>query len=148
MTRILLISFVLLLTSISAAQEFTLAYDHTALRVSDLERSGTFYSEVLQLQEIDIPYENPILKWYSLGGPYQLHLIEMTDQEVQPDIATHLALYVTDLDALIAHLEKNKVPYRDWVGKPQKIALRPDGIKQIYVQDPDGHWIEINDASH
>jgi lactoylglutathione lyase len=23
--------------------------------------------------------------------------------------------------------------------------VRVDGVKQIYFQDPDGHWLEIND---
>jgi len=25
------------------------------------------------------------------------------------------------------------------------VQLRPDGIQQIYFQDPDGYWIEVND---
>jgi lactoylglutathione lyase len=25
--------------------------------------------------------------------------------------------------------------------------VRSDGVKQIFVQDPDGYWIEINDAA-
>jgi len=24
--------------------------------------------------------------------------------------------------------------------------VRPDGVKQNFVRDPDGYWIEINDA--
>jgi lactoylglutathione lyase len=27
------------------------------------------------------------------------------------------------------------------------VTRRPDGIRQIYFQDPDGHWLEINDAN-
>jgi catechol-2,3-dioxygenase len=26
--------------------------------------------------------------------------------------------------------------------------VRPDGVKQIYFQDPEGYWIEINDDKH
>lgn len=28
----------------------------------------------------------------------------------------------------------------------REIQTRPDGVQQIFVQDPDGYWIEINDA--
>ncbi len=132
----------------SPAQDFKVAYDHTALRVSDLNQSAEFYREILLLEEIKVPYENPIIRWFSLGDPYQLHLIQMTDLKVQSDIASHLALYVDDLDAFVKHLKEKGIPYRDWVGNPSQIALRPDSIQQVYIQDPDGHWIEINDSKH
>ena len=28
----------------------------------------------------------------------------------------------------------------------KKVQTRADGVKQIYMQDPDGFWIEVNDA--
>ena len=34
----------------------------------------------------------------------------------------------------------------DLLGTPGAITLRPDGIQQIYFRDPDGYWIEMNDA--
>jgi len=37
-----------------------------------------------------------------------------------------------------------KIAYSDWQGKPNTINARADGIKQIYLQDPDGYWIEVN----
>jgi catechol 2,3-dioxygenase-like lactoylglutathione lyase family enzyme len=46
---------------------------------------------------------------------------------------------------IISNLKKQKVEFEDWPGNKNKINIRPDGIKQIYVQDPDGYWIEIND---
>jgi len=24
--------------------------------------------------------------------------------------------------------------------------VRPDGVRQIYFQDPDGYWLEVNDS--
>jgi lactoylglutathione lyase len=34
------------------------------------------------------------------------------------------------------------------IGPGEKMAItnRVDGVKQIYFKDPDGYWIEINDA--
>lgn len=128
------------------AQDLQLTYDHTALVVENLKISGDFYKNVLMLEEIEIPYQNPILRWFSMGGSYQLHLIQMDSaKDYRPDKAVHFALKLPSLDNLIAHLNKLKIPYSDWNGSPSKIALRPDGLRQIYIQDPDGHWIEINE---
>jgi lactoylglutathione lyase len=52
------------------------------------------------------------------------------------------------MEDFIANLNKNKVPYSDWPGNPNKITTRPDGIQQIYFQDPDGYWIEINNDTY
>ena len=46
----------------------------------------------------------------------------------------------------IKNLEKNKIEYEDWAGTKMKVTNRVDGVKQIYFRDPDGYWIEINDA--
>ena len=39
--------------------------------------------------------------------------------------------------------------HKNWRGRPchNSLHVRQDGIRQIYFQDPDGHWIEINDAA-
>ena len=28
-----------------------------------------------------------------------------------------------------------------------EVFKRPDGVSQTFIQDPDGYWIEINDAN-
>ena len=37
-----------------------------------------------------------------------------------------------------------KLVYSDWPGTPHKINIRADGIKQVFFQDGDGYWIEVN----
>ena len=38
-----------------------------------------------------------------------------------------------------------KVNYSDQIGKiPNKINIRGNRIKQVYFQDPNGYWIEVN----
>ncbi len=49
------------------------------------------------------------------------------------------------MDDYIDHLNKMDVPYYNSKGAPQVKQTRPDGVQQIYVVDPEGHWIEIND---
>jgi lactoylglutathione lyase len=58
----------------------------------------------------------------------------------------HLCFTVPSVDAFITRLTKNSVPYESWEGKKMSVTTRVDGVKQIYFQDPDGYWIEINDA--
>jgi len=43
------------------------------------------------------------------------------------------------------HLDQYKVKYGNWAGSSKEPQLRPDKVKQVYLQDPDGYWIEIND---
>ena len=43
-------------------------------------------------------------------------------------------------------LKKNNIPFESWAGEKNTYTNRVDGVKQIYFKDPDGYWIEINDA--
>ena len=135
-----------LLSNLVFAQQFELKYHHTALLVSDLDKSADFYGSVLQLKEIEVPYFNPVLRWFSLGEDLQLHLIQDNAEDVKLHKAIHIALRVSNFEAFVSYLEENKIPFSDWLGEEGKVAIRGDGVKQVYLQDPDAHWIEINDA--
>jgi len=50
----------------------------------------------------------------------------------------------TRFDAFIKTLEAKNITYSDYPGTPNKTTLRAEGINQIYFQDPDGYWIEVN----
>jgi catechol 2,3-dioxygenase-like lactoylglutathione lyase family enzyme len=52
---------------------------------------------------------------------------------------------VPDVNAFVKVLQNKKIAFEDWPGKPSAITTRTDGIHQVYLQDPDGYWIEIND---
>jgi hypothetical protein len=39
-----------------------------------------------------------------------------------------------------------KIPWEDKDVKKIAVSIRPDGVKQAWLQDPDGYWVEINDA--
>ncbi len=125
---------------------FGVMYDHTALHVADLDRSVRFYEDVFGAPEIATPGDPAVIRWLSLGGDDQLHLIAF-DGDVPPTTkAVHLAVAVTDLDAFVAHLDALGMAYSDWPGAPATISVRGDGVRQVYVQDPDGYWIEVNTA--
>lgn len=128
---------------ISAAQSTT-TINHIALYVFDLQKSAGFYKNVMQLEEIPEPFKDGRHAWFRIGPHSQLHIIQGgTVQE--HDINTHLAFSTKSLPKFMAHLDKLNVPYGNWQGAAKQTTARPDGIKQIYLQDPDKFWLEVND---
>lgn len=45
----------------------------------------------------------------------------------------------------MARLDQAHVRYGTWQGEQKLTTVRPDGIKQVYFQDPDNFWLEVND---
>lgn len=128
------------------ARKFELSYDHSAVVVKDLAKSAAFYEEVLGLREIYNGTENDKRRWYDLGHGTALHVIEESTRGIQLTKAVHLSLTVVDFDGFVAYLRDGKVPFETWSGEPMQHNARPDGARQVYLQDPDGYWIEVNDA--
>ena len=114
--------------------------------VQELDTSTSFYENVLRLPQIPEPFHDGRHTWFSIGAAGQLHLIQGAEGEAKRDKNDHLCFSVPSVDRFVQRLETYDVPYFDWPGKPQSITTRVDGVKQVYFQDPDGHWIEINDA--
>jgi lactoylglutathione lyase len=118
---------------------------HIAVYVKELKRSSDFYKNIFQFPEIDEPFKDGLHTWLNIGNNLSLHIIEAPWEPVTINKINHICFSVTDMDKIIANLKKHGVSYEDWPGNKNTINIRPDGIKQIYVQDPDGYWIEIND---
>ena len=53
---------------------------------------------------------------------------------------------MADVDAVAQRAAEQDVPVSDWPGVAGAVSVRGDGVRQIYVQDPDGYWIEVNDV--
>jgi len=123
----------------------TFSFNHIALSVKDVDESVQFYQKVLQLEEIENTASNSKTRWLSLNEGKQLHLIPRPNSEIKINKAVHFALSTSDLDSIISNLNELKIEFSDWKDIPNKIYTRKDGIKQIYFQDPNGYWIEIND---
>ncbi len=115
----------------------TRSLDHVALYVEDVDRSEAFYEGVLGLTRIERPAFDFPGAWYRLGEAQELHLISGQRQDPQVRSgANHYALLVDDI-------EEAERMLRERGGSPSKRRIRPDGAYQIYLQDPDGHTIEI-----
>ncbi len=111
--------------------------DHVALHVRDIAASRAFYRQTLQLVEIPRPAFDFPGAWFRLGTQQELHLIGGREEDVRSHHrGTHFALQVTDIDAWEQHLQSCQAVYL-----PRK--TRPDGAIQIFVNDPDGHFIEL-----
>ena len=121
-------------------------YLHTMLRVTEPERSRSFYEAL----GMEFRRESPIVRngeleatLYFYGFPGQEEELELTfnyDGSTY-DLGTgygHIAIGVDDLDATLASLagqgiEPEKPPYQ----------VREGGSWLCFVRDPDGYRIEI-----
>jgi lactoylglutathione lyase len=149
-SRHLLLGLFLLTGSVALAQnkpapqQQVLALNHIAVHVVNLEKSTAFYENVLQLQKIPEPFKDGLHTWFTLGPAGQLHLIQGAGKATAHNKNEHLCFSVKSIDDFIANLAKHKIEYTNWPGTAKAPTVRVDGVKQIYFQDPDGHWIEIN----
>ena len=124
-----------------------LTLNHLALAVENLDRSAAFYADVLGLNEIVNRSEVGGMRWFSLGEGQELHLISIAGRPVPTNKAVHLALTTPGFDTFVQSLEKSGVEYSDWEGNSGKIGVRADGTRQLYFQDVDGYWIEVNSVA-
>jgi lactoylglutathione lyase len=126
-------------------------YLHTMVRITDPERSRTFY-EALGMEfrrEMDIVRNGEREATnYFMGFPGQDEELELTlnhDGRTY-DIGTgygHIAIGVEDLDGTLARLaaqgiEPEREPYR----------IREGGNRLCFVRDPDDYRIEIIERSN
>ena len=123
----------------------TFSFNHIALSVKDVDKSIAFYQKVLQLKEIKNTASDSKTRWLSIGEGKQLHLIPRPNFEIRVNKAVHFALSTVNIDSFVVLLKEMKIDYSDWLGTANKDYVRKDGIKQVYFQDPNGYWIEIND---
>jgi len=150
MKKVTLLTVVTLITFHLWAQDnstFQLTLNHLALSVKDVNRSAEFYGNVLKFQEITNRTKMDGIRWFSLNEGKELHLISTIKENVSINKAVHLAMTTPNFDSFVKMLEKMNIAYSDWPGTPNKINIRADGIKQIFFQDPDGYWIEVNSVN-
>jgi len=147
MKKIILLVLTVNCTLLSA-QSFDFAIDHSSLIVNDLKTTGDFYANVLRLKEIPHPTGASGFRWFNVHGNSQLHLIHKDTVIMKKHKSMHLCLSTQKLDEFIENLKNHHISYEDWPGKKNAVTLRADGVQQIYLQDPEGYWIEINTAEH
>lgn len=120
--------------------------NHIAVYVVDLNISTAFYKDIVGLDTIPEPFHDGRHTWFGVGIKSHLHIISGAATKTEHNKNTHLCFSVPSVNDFVKRLEKNNIEYEDWPGAKMKITTRVDGVKQIYFKDPDGYWIEINDA--
>ena len=150
MKKAILLLIALSLIGLIQAQEkksFNFSVNHLAVSVKDVNRSAEFYSQVLNLTEITNRSKIPGIRWFVLGDGRELHLISVIKDPVTINKALHLGFSTSSFDEFVKKLIELKIAYSDWPGKANTVNIRDDGIKQIFFQDPDGYWLEVNNEA-
>jgi glyoxylase I family protein len=140
-----------------------IAADHTGITVSDIERSLTFWRDVLGFELSHRAHQKGELAEQITGvtgaeiliavlkAPgHKIELLEYrgpSDRQRQNDLrpcdlgAAHIALTVDNLDEVL-----DRIAASGWktAGEPQTLTVGPNaGKRVIYVRDPDGTTVEF-----
>jgi catechol 2,3-dioxygenase-like lactoylglutathione lyase family enzyme len=117
--------------------------DHVTIVVRDLAATRRFYVDVLGMQEVPRPGFDFQGQWFQAGAT-QIHtILEFAGSGPAGNGAGnnsrghHFAFVVDDAEAWVQRLaEFGLAP----ISPPRH---RPDGAVQVFVQDPDGHLVEL-----
>lgn len=111
--------------------------NHIALPVNDLHQSVYFYHNQLGLELIQRPNFDFDGAWIKLGATQELHLIaKLRHITNQAPRERHFALQVKSIDEAEKTLKGSGIKF-------DNKKKRPDGAWQIFLQDPDGYFIEL-----
>jgi lactoylglutathione lyase len=134
----------ILICSLQGRSQDKPRFNHITVYVTDLARGAEFYKKVMMLDTIPEPFHDNRHAWFKITEHGQLHVVSGAKEDVPHNVNIHLAFTVPSLPDFIKHLDALGVKYGDFAGTDKKIAVRPDKIEQIYLQDPDGYWIEVD----
>ncbi len=131
-----------------------LTLHHINLSTDNVGEMDTFYRDVLGLSreteglptlEKNKGYAGDVA--FVTDGAIQTHLAQKdvlagfrSGHTVNPVSRGHIAYRTDNLDAFIAHLDANNVPYSEWGN--DAVA----GWRQIFFYDPDGNVIEVHEV--
>lgn len=117
--------------------------DHVTIVVKDLAATRRFYVDLLGMSEVARPSFPFVGQWFQAGAT-QIHTILEAEGTGRAGTAVetnsrghHFAFLVDDAQACYRKLDALGVPV---VSPPRN---RPDGAIQVFMQDPDGHLIEL-----
>jgi catechol 2,3-dioxygenase-like lactoylglutathione lyase family enzyme len=122
------------------------AFDHITIICANLAATRRFYVDVLGMTEVPRPaFKFPGL-WFQLGN-VQIHATQESPEAGRAGWADqggkvvsrghHFAFRVEDVSEALKLVEAHDVR----LASP--LQQRPDGYRQVYLYDPDGHVVEL-----
>lgn len=127
----------------TAAPFHVKSLDHVTIVVKDLAATRRFYVDILGMEEVARPAFSFQGQWFQAGATL-IHTILEYEGSGRAGMAAerntrghHFAFLVPDASVAERRMVEFGVP----IASPVKI--RPDGAAQVFVNDPDGHLIEL-----
>jgi catechol 2,3-dioxygenase-like lactoylglutathione lyase family enzyme len=114
--------------------------NHVSVNARNLQESIDFYAELFGAEPIPTPNFGVTVQWLALGRT-QVHLFEL---DLQPTSLHHFAVTVDDLEPVYRAAERRDA-FDDGSFGNHLIEL-PGDIIQMYVRDPAGNLVEIDQA--
>jgi catechol 2,3-dioxygenase-like lactoylglutathione lyase family enzyme len=118
----------------------TVGINHVSVNASDLQESVEFYIDLLGAEPIPSPNFGLPVQWLAVGRT-QLHLFE---RDVQPPSHHHFAVTVDDLEPVYRTADRRRAFERETFGN--HLVELPGDVVQLYVRDPAGNLLEIDQA--
>jgi catechol 2,3-dioxygenase-like lactoylglutathione lyase family enzyme len=122
------------------------SFDHVTIICADLEATRRFYVEVLGMTEVPRPAFQFPGKWFQMGT-VQIHATQESAEAGRAGWADqgnkvvsrghHFAFRVDDVSLALRIAERHGAR----IASP--LQQRPDGYRQVYLYDPDGHVVEL-----
>jgi catechol 2,3-dioxygenase-like lactoylglutathione lyase family enzyme len=112
---------------------------HVALNVLDVDAAVRFYTDVLGFELLDTRPDFGFDGAWLQAGANQVHLLGAPDAMI--DIRQHYALKVDDAEAWALHIESKGL-------KCRRSMYVPGAGRQVFVKDPSGNSIELNQPDH
>lgn len=111
-------------------------FSHSAVRITDADRSIAFYENVLGLKKLPRPNFPFKGAWYGVG-PNAIHLISSENRGQKPDpLGAHIALDVEDFDETKKALKEMGIEFLE---APSNMGAG----RQLWILDPDGNTVEL-----
>jgi catechol 2,3-dioxygenase-like lactoylglutathione lyase family enzyme len=112
--------------------------NHVSVNARDLRESVDFYVELLGAEPIPTPNFGLPTQWLALGRT-QLHLAE---RDERPTSHQHFAVAVDDVEPVYRAAERRGAFDRQAFGN--HLIELPGDIVQLYLRDPAGNLVEID----
>ena len=133
---------------LSVQSQNNLKYDHQALPVNNLKITGDFYRDILGFKDIPtLVGTKDSHRWRANYEGKEIHLIFSNEEIQKTPKQIHMAFSPLDFEKFIDHLKMNNVVFTNYKLKAGVVQVRNDGIKQLWIRDPQGYWIEINSTN-